>query len=157
MDFTYFFDFVRNVNEEYLKPADANIKYLEEYCGENGIFFVNWLKNAYTQLIKAIQPGNVLSNKGTIDADLRKYTNELQKILVNTYLILIHVRKIDLQKNIHKNDAANIEKIIKSEKTELAKILSEGKDKKDVLDEAIKRSKALYDIVETWCAKYHLT
>jgi len=155
-DYKDFFDSVRSINNEYLKPADTNIKFLEEYLGENAIICVDLLKNAYAKLIKAIQPGNVLSNKGTIDADLEKYKNNLQIILIKTYFALIDVRKKDLQENIHKDAAANVEKIIKAEKAELAKILLEKKDKKDVLDAAIKRSKAIFDIIEKECAKYHL-
>ena len=159
MDFTdqrEFFDFVRGINEKYLKSADANIKILEEYLGENAIIGCVDLKDAYTQLIDAIKPGNTASNMGKIDACLKKYTNDLQKILVNTYFTLIEVREKDLLENIHKDDAANIEKEIESEKAVLAKILSEKKDKTDVLDAAIERSKDIYDHVETWCAKYHL-
>jgi len=152
MDFKDFFDFVRNVNEEYLKPADANIKYLEEYLGENGIDCISVLKNLYEQLIEAIQPDKVLSNKGTIDVYLKKYKSDLRILLIKTYLKLIDVRMKDLLKNIHKNDAANIKEIIKPKKTELIDIIKKEKDPK----KTIECSKALYDLVETYCAKYYL-
>ena len=155
MDFTDeegFFDLVRRTNEEYLKPADANIKFLEEYRGKNGINCLRLLKDAYGHLLKAIQPVDIVSNKETIDVYLKKYTNDLQNILFKTYSALIDVRMKDLLENINKDDAAQINKKIESEIDELKRIITE---KKDII-KAINRFKAIYDLVETWCEKYHL-
>ena len=159
MDFTDqrgFFDCVHGINKKYLKSADENIKFLEEYRGENGIVCIRLLKDAYEQLIKAIEPVDIVANKEKIYVYLRKYTNDLQKILAVTYFTLIAVRKGDLQENIPKDDAAKIEQEIEAGKAELVKILSEKRDKTDVLDSLIERSNALYNLVETWCTQYHL-
>jgi len=151
-----FFACVRSINDKYLKPADKNIKILEEYKRENGIICVNSLKNAYSLLNKAIRPASIVSDRKKIEMSLKEYKIYLQNFLIEVQWALIYERKKDLQKNISKNDAANIHEEIISKRAELNKIIPEKKDKEDVLDEVIERSKALYDLVETYCAKHNL-
>jgi len=144
-----------------MKPADENYKFLEEYGEKNVTKFVQELKNAYEQLIKAIEPGDILSNKKKVKARLNKYTNDLQKFLILTYHNLIEVRGKDLYENIHEDEATMIKAKIELERAELSKFvkLSKGRknqEKTDTLDTAIKYSKNIYDLVETSCAKHHL-
>jgi hypothetical protein len=164
MDFTdyqEFFKIVRGINEKYMKPADENYKILEEYGGKNVPKFVQKLKNAYEILIKAIEPGDILSSKKTVKEHLNEYTNYLQIFLILTYINLINAREKDLYESINEDDATMIKVKIKPEKAELSKFvqLSKGKkdqEKTDVLDTAIKCSKNIYDFVEASCAKHHL-
>ena len=153
-----FFDFVRSINEKYLKPADANFKVLEEYCGKSGIPCVDSLKNAYTQLVMAIQLEDISSGKNKVDECLEKYIYELQKDLLKTYLKLIEVRRKDLLTNIPETCKTEVIKIIRSEKSKFKIILSTHKDndKKSILDSLIQCSKEIYDFIEKMYKTYHL-
>ena len=152
-DIQNFFINLRDINKEHLKPSDIGYKLFEEYKQENDFTTIDFLRDAYILLIRAIKSG---------DMNLDEYANMLMKARLRTIIKLIIARIIDLVTSgirIILDDKENIKKQLQDMWQNLSDLRNNELDapiSNARLKELIEEWEEKRDKIEGLCQKYNM-
>jgi hypothetical protein len=137
------FNLIKQINEKYYAPFNANILYLEELENRIYVIYIIEHRDAYSHLVR-IFDYDIFSEEGrqNVHYHLNEYVTHLQRGLFDTFRKILYLETQSLEKSIHKNDLMAVRTQIAREAAGLRVM-----DKTRSIDEKIEGYGKLIDFI----------
>jgi hypothetical protein len=135
---------IRQVNEKYYEPYNANVLYLEELTDRTFTAYIIDMRDAYTHLVRVFDY-DIQNPKGKDNAKshLHEYLNHLQNGIYDSYRKLVDVLMVQLKEIVPEKDMNAIRTQLAQRAAEL-RIMAKGV----TIDDKIERYKAYLAYLE---------